>query len=114
MPRIKRGTSHVKKRRRILKATKGYRGGRSTKVRLAKTAIKKAGVYAYRDRRRKKRDLRALWLIRINAACRNLETTYSKFIDGLKKNNIEIDRKILANLAENHPKAFSEIVKLVR
>ena len=113
MPRVKRGTTHIKKRRNLLKTVKGYRGGRKSKIKLAKTAAKKAGVYAYRDRRNKKRNARALWQIKINAACRELGTNYSKFINGLKKNNIELDRKILADLAENHPDIFSKIVKSI-
>lgn len=113
MPRVKRGISHIKKRRNLLKTVKGYRGGRKSKIKLAKTAAKKAGVYAYRDRRNKKRAARSLWQIKINAACRNLDTTYSKFIDGLNKNKINLDRKILADLAENYPEIFSKIVKSI-
>lgn len=111
MPRIKRGKTHLKKRKKLLKQAKGFRGGRKSKIKLAKTAVKKAGAYAYRDRRRKKREFRALWLIKINAACRENGLTYSKFIDLLKKNNIEVDRKIFANLAENQPETFAKIVK---
>ncbi|MDA2922292.1 50S ribosomal protein L20 [Patescibacteria group bacterium AH-259-L07] len=114
MPRVKRGKSHLKKRKRLLKAAKGYRGGRKSKIRLAKTAVTKAGVYAYRDRRRKKREARALWQIKINAACRENGITYSQFIHKLKNNKIELDRKILANLAENYSQTFSEIVKSVQ
>ncbi len=113
MPRVKRGKAHLKRRKRLLKQAKGYRWGRKKKIKLAKTAVRKAGVYAYRDRRRKKREARALWQIKINAACRDEGTTFSKFIANLKKNKIELDRKILADLAENHPKVFSEIVKFV-
>ena len=114
MPRVKRGKSHLKKRKKLLKQTKGYLGGRKSKIKLAKTAVRKAGVYAYRDRRTKKREARALWQIKINAGCRANDFVYSKFIDSLKKNKIELDRKILANLAENYPKIFKEIVKMVR
>ncbi len=114
MSRVKRGKLHLKKRKKILKQAKGYRGGRKKKIKLAKTAILKAGVYAYRDRRTKKRQARALWQIKINAACRENGLTYSKFISALKKNKIELDRKILADLAENHPKIFFEIIKMVR
>lgn len=114
MPRVKRGKVHLKKRKKLLKQAKGYRHGRKSKIKLAKTAIRKAGVYAYRDRRTKKRRARALWQIKINAGCRANSLTYSKFIDALKKNKIELDRKILADLAENYPKIFSEIVKKVR
>ena len=114
MPRVKRGKAHLKKRKKLLKQVKGYRGGRKSKIKLAKTAIRKAGVYAYRDRRTKKRQARALWQIKINAGCRANDLTYSKFIDALKKNKIELDRKILAGLAENHPQTFAEIIKKVR
>jgi len=114
MPRVKRGKNHLKKRRKLLKAVKGYRGGRKSKIKLARTAVKKAGVYAYRDRRNKKRTMRRLWQIKINAACRENELTYSKFIGGLKKNKIEIDRKILAQLAEHYSEIFVKIVEMVR
>jgi len=114
MPRVKRGKAHLKKRKKLLKQTKGYRGGRRSKIKLAKTAVRKAGVYAYRDRRTKKREARALWQIKINAGCRVNDFIYSKFIDSLNKNKIELDRKILADLAENYPQTFSEIVKTVR
>ncbi len=111
MPRVKRGTSHNKRRRRILKDAKGYRLGRSHRMKAAKEANLKAGAYAYRDRRNKKRTARRLWQIKINAACRQNGTKYSEFISKLKKENIEVDRKILANLAENHPKIFTKIVE---
>lgn len=111
MPRVKRGKAHIKKRKNLLKLTKGYRAGRKSKVKLAKTAYRKAGVYAYRDRRNKKRERRSLWQIKINAAVRKNGITYSKFIDLLKKNKIELDRKILANLAEHNPDIFAKIVK---
>lgn len=114
MPRVKRGKSHLKKRKKLLKQAKGYLGGRKSKIKLAKTAIRKAGVYAYRDRRIKKRKARALWQIKINAGCRANNFIYSKFIANLKKNKIELDRKILADLAENYPQIFGEIVKMVR
>jgi len=113
MSRVKRGKAHLKKRKRLLKLAKGYRGGRKAKIKLAKTAVRKAGVYAYRDRRRKKREARTLWQIKINAACRAQGISYSKFIDKLKKAKIELDRKILARLAENHPQIFSEIIRSI-
>lgn len=112
MPRVKRGKSHLKKRRRLLKRVKGYRGGRQSKLRLAKIAVLKAGVYAYRDRKNKKRDFRQLWQIKINAACREEGLSYSKFIGLTKKAIIKLDRKILADLAENNPDVFKEVVKL--
>jgi large subunit ribosomal protein L20 len=114
MPRVKRGTIHQKKRRRILKKTKGYRGGQKSKIRAAKTAILRAGAYAYRDRRNKKRQARQLWQLKINAACRLNDLTYARFINGLKKNKIDLDRKILALLAEKHPQTFTKIVEMVR
>ncbi|MBL7053843.1 50S ribosomal protein L20 [Patescibacteria group bacterium] len=113
MPRVKRGKSHLKKRKKLLKTVKGYRGGRKSKVRLAKTASAKAGVYAYRDRKVKKRTFRALWQIKINAGCRKQGISYSEFINKLKKNNIDIDRKILAKLAEHHEEIFAKIIKSV-
>ncbi|MFA5107123.1 MAG: 50S ribosomal protein L20 [Patescibacteria group bacterium] len=112
--RIKRGPQHVKRRRNLLKLTKGYRWGRKSKIRLAKVAVLKAGVHAYRDRRKKKRNFRQLWQLRINAAVRPHGLSYSKFIDGLKKNKIELDRKILATLAMEHPKVFEAIVNEVK
>ncbi|MDD4996218.1 MAG: 50S ribosomal protein L20 [Patescibacteria group bacterium] len=114
MPRVKRGKSHLKKRKNLLKKVKGYRWGRKSKIKLAKTAFRKAGAYAYRDRRTKKRNRRSLWQIKINAACRENGLSYSKFINLLKTNKIELDRKILADLAEKHPQIFSEIVKSVK
>ncbi len=114
MPRVKRGKNHLKKRRKLLKAVKGYRGGRKSKIKLARTAVKKAGVYAYRDRRNKKRTMRQLWQIKINAGCRENKLTYSKFIGALKKNKIELDRKILAQLAEHYPEIFVKIIGMVQ
>ena len=114
MTRIKRGTIASKRRKNVLLKTKGYIFGRSKKFRQAKQALLKAGTYAYRDRRNKKRDLRRLWITRINNACRENELTYGKFIDGLNKSKIEIDRKILAELAVNHPKAFEKITTTVK
>src|SRR6056297_3709943 len=113
MSRVKRGTTHNKKRRRILKSAKGYRLGRKNRIKAAKEANLKAGAYAYRDRRNKKRTNRRLWQLKINAACRQNGTKYSEFIGKLKKENIEVDRKILANLAENHAKIFTKIVKSI-
>lgn len=112
--RVKRGTTHVKRRRNLLKKAKGYRWGRKNKIKQAKTAVTKAGVYAYRDRRVKKRAVRQLWQVRLNAAVRPHGLTYSTFIDGLKKKKIELDRKVLAEIALNHPKVFEAIVKEVR
>lgn len=114
MPRVKRAKIHVKKRRNLLKRVKGYRWGRKNLIKQAKVAAKKAGVYAYRDRRKKKTEFRQLWQIRINAACRENGTTYSKFIYQLKKANVQLDRKILALLAEKHPEVFAKIVESVK
>jgi len=110
MPRVKRGTMHSKRRRNVLKKTKGFKWGRKNLIKQAKTAVTKAGAHALRDRRVKKRTSRTLWQIKINAAARLNGTTYSKLINGLKKRNIEIDRKILADMAEKEPKVFAKIV----
>jgi len=114
MARVKRGKSHTKKRRTLLKQVKGYHWGRKNLIKQAKTAVIKAGAYAYRDRRNKKRDFRALWQIKINAGVRELGMSYSKFMGALKKNKIEVDRKILADLAENEPNVFKKIVGSVK
>jgi len=109
--RIKRGVTANAKHKKMLKLVKGMQHDRTRSYRLAKQAVIKALSYAYRDRRNKKRDLRGLWITRINAAARELDTTYGKLIAGLKQANIKIDRKILSELAVNEPKAFAEIVK---
>jgi len=110
MPRVKRGMGHVKRRRNLLKATKGYRHGRKKLVKRAKVAVLKAGTYAYRDRRAKKRVNRRLWQIKLNAALRPMELSYSKFIDMLKKSQVELDRKVLADMAEHNPEVFAKLV----
>ncbi len=110
MSRVKRGKRHLKHRHGILRLTKGYRWGRKSKIKLAKTAALKAGSYAYRDRRNLKRNQRQLWQIRINAALRERGQSYSKFMGQLKKSRIDLDRKILANLAANHPKIFDQVI----
>ena len=112
--RVKRGKAHLKHRKHLLKEVKGYRWGRKKKIKLAKTAFLKAGAYAYRDRRRKKREFRRLWQIQINAGCREHGLNYSKFINGLKKKNIELDRKILSRLAQNHPEVFKKIIEFIK
>ncbi len=114
MPRVKRGKSHVARRKRLLKKTKGYRWGRKKTVRAAKTAIAKAGTHALRDRRKKKRTNRALWSIKINAASRQNNLNYSKFIKLLKDSKIELDRKVLAQIAASQPKVFSGIVDKIK
>lgn len=113
MPRVKRGTTHTKRRKNLLKKVKGYKWGRKKLVKLASTAQTKAGAHAFMDRRKKKRTNRGLWQIKINAFVREHGITYSKFIDALKKNNIEIDRKILADLAVNNKKVLASIVEKV-
>lgn len=114
MTRIKRGTIVKKRHKKVIKKAKGFLGRRSKKFRAAKEALMKAGTYAYRDRRTKKRSFRRLWQIRINAAARAQGLTYSEFIAGLKKANVEIDRKILADLALNDPKVFKEIIEICK
>lgn len=109
--RVKRGVTARAKHKKILKLAKGMQHNRTRSYRLAKQAVIRALLYAYRDRRNKKRDLRSLWITRINAATREHGTTYAKLIAGLKAAHIELDRKILAELAVNEPKAFAEIVK---
>lgn len=109
--RVKRGVAARAKHKKILKATKGMQHNRTRSYRMAKQAIIRALQYAYRDRRNKRRDLRSLWIIRINAAARQNNATYAKFIKGLKTNNIELDRKILAELAVNEPAVFSAVIK---
>ena len=114
MTRVKRGTMANKRRKKIIKQAKGFKWGRKSKYRLAKEALKHAWVHAYRDRKRKKRDFRRLWQIKINAAVREQGITYSQFINKLKKAKIEIDRKILAHLAEKQPEVFEKIVEKVK
>ncbi len=111
MPRVKRGTQHVKRRKSLMKKTKGMMWGRKSKIRLARPAMLKAGVNAFRDRRNKKRSYRRLWQIRLNAALRPLGTTYSRFMDGLKKAGIGLDRKVLSQIAQSHEAVFKQIVE---
>lgn len=109
--RVKRGVTTRAKHKKILKQAKGMQHNRTRSYRLAKQAVIRALQYAYRDRRNKKRDLRSLWITRINAAARKHGTTYGKLIAGLKAAHIELDRKVLAELAVNEPKAFEAVVK---
>lgn len=111
MARVKRGVQSKRRHKKILKQAKGYYGARSRTFKVAKQAVIKAGQYAYRDRRNKKRELRRLWIARINAAARNFGLSYSKFINGLKVANIEIDRKILSDLAVFDIQAFGAIAE---
>ena len=110
MPRVKKGKVRTQKRRALLQQTKGYKWGRKNLTKQAKTATKKAGAYALRDRRAKKRIMRRLWQVRLNAAVREHDLSYSKFINLLKKNKIELDRKILSNLAKDRPQVFEKIM----
>ncbi len=110
MPRVKTGNVARKRRKKILKLAKGYRGGRSKLFRTAKNAVIKSLTYSYRDRRRRKRDFRKLWIIRINAATREHGMPYSQFINGLKKANILLDRRVLADLAVEDNAAFAQLV----
>ena len=111
MARVKRGVTTRSKHKRILEQAKGYYGRRKNTIRVAKQAVEKAGQYAFRDRKRKKRTFRALWIQRLNAAVRPFELTYSRFIDGLSKSGITVDRKVLSDLAINEPAAFQAIVE---
>ena len=111
MARVKRGVQSKKRHKKILKEAKGYRGARSRTFKVAKQAVQRAGQYAYRDRRVKKRTFRSLWIIRINAAARENGLSYSKLIAGLKKANIDLDRKTLAEIAVNDKEAFSLIAE---
>ena len=114
MTRVKRGVAAHKRRKKVIKQAKGYKWGRKSKYKAAKDALRHAWTYAYRDRRRKKRDFRQLWNIKINAGARAKGITYSQFINKLKKANIEIDRKILAYLAETKPEIFAKIIEKVK
>ena len=114
MPRSANSVASRKKRKKILKQSKGYFGRRKNVWTVAKNAVEKALTYAYRDRRNKKRNFRSLWITRINAAARLHGLTYSELISKLKENNIEINRKVLADLAMNNPIAFAEIIKSIK
>ena len=114
MPRVKRGVTARARHKKVLALAKGYRGRRKNVFRIAKQAVMKAGQYAYRDRRAKKRVFRQLWIARINAASRELGVSYSKFMAGLKKAQIDIDRKVLADMAVNDPAGFGSIVEKVK
>ena len=111
MARVKRGVTSKAKHKKVFKAVKGQYGRRKNTIRVARQAMEKAMQYAYRDRRNKKRDFKSLWIQRINAGVRSEGLTYSKFINGLSKTGIKIDRKILAEIAYDNPEAFKTIVK---
>ncbi len=114
MPRVKRGVTAKARHKKVLKLAKGYYGARSRVYRVAKQAVIKAGQYAYRDRRQKKRQFRALWIVRINAQARECGLSYSRFIDGLKKAQIELDRKVLADMAVHDKDAFAALAELAK
>jgi large subunit ribosomal protein L20 len=114
MPRVKRGVAAHKKRKRILKRAKGYYGARSRLFKTAREAVEKAAVYAYEGRKQRKRQFRALWIARINAAAREHGLSYSKLVHGLKEAGVEVDRKILAQLAIEDPKGFGELAALAK
>lgn len=114
MTRVKKGVTALKRHKKVLKKAKGFRGGRSKLFGEAKRATMKAGVYAYTHRRTKKREFRALWILRINAAVRKHGLSYSRFINALLKKNILLDRKVLAFLANEKPAVFDEVVKAVK
>ncbi len=114
MPRVKRGVTARARHKKVLKLAKGYYGARSRVFRVAKQAVIKAGQYAYRDRKQRKRQFRALWITRINAAARECGLSYSRFMDGLKKASVEIDRKVLADLAVHDKEAFAALAKLAQ
>ena len=111
MSRVKRGVQKRKRRKKIIKQAKGFKWQRKSNFKLAKDALRHAWAYAYRDRRAKKRDFRKLWNIKINALCRENKVSYSKFINALKNNKVELDRKILSQLAEFHPEIFNHIIE---
>jgi large subunit ribosomal protein L20 len=114
MPRVKRGVTARKRRNRILNEAKGYYGARSKLFKTAREAVERGWRYAYRDRKQKKRTFRALWITRINAAARENGLSYSRLINGLKCANVEVDRKILAQLAVSDPQAFGELADLAK
>jgi large subunit ribosomal protein L20 len=114
MPRVKRGVTARARHKKILDQAKGYSGARSRTYRVAKQAVIKAGQYAYRDRRQKKRQFRALWIARINAQARECGLSYSRLIDGLKKASIELDRKVLADMAVHDKHGFAAVAELAK
>ncbi len=114
MPRVKRGVASRARRKKVLKAAKGYYGARSRTFKVAKQAVIKAGQYAYRDRRQRKRQFRRLWIVRINAEARRHGLSYSRMMAGLRKASIEVDRKVLADLALNEKAAFAALAEQAR
>ncbi len=114
MPRVRRGFKARRRRNKVLKAAKGYQGGHSKVFRTAAIAVDRAGMYAYRDRRKRKRDFRRLWIVRINAAAHENGLSYGQLMGGLHKAGIELDRKVLAHMAVNEPAAFSQLASMIR
>jgi len=114
MPRVKRGVAARKRRNRVLSQAKGYYGARSRLLKTAREAVEKGWKYAYRDRKQRKRQFRALWITRINAGAREHGLSYSRFVHGLERAGVEVDRKILAQLAVSDPKAFGELAELAK
>jgi large subunit ribosomal protein L20 len=114
MPRVKRGVHGRKKRRQTLERAKGYYGARSRRYRVAREQVMHSGQYAYRDRRARKRDFRRLWITRIGAAARQHNMSYSSFVRGLKNSDLDLDRKVLADVAVRDPKAFADLVEVAR
>ena len=114
MPRVKSAVARRKRKKKIMDEAKGYFGGRSKLYRPAKNQVERSWAYAYRDRRRKKREFRKLWIQRINAAARQHDLSYSRFMDGLNKADVELDRKMLADLAVREPEAFAELARVAR
>ncbi|MEM9291445.1 MAG: 50S ribosomal protein L20 [Acidobacteriota bacterium] len=114
MPRVKRGPKRVRKRKKILKLAKGYWGGKSRNHRIAKQAVDRAGAFAYRDRRQRKRQMRRLWVVRINAAARINGLSYSQLIHGLKQAEVDVNRKMLADLAVREPEGFAQLAQVAK
>ncbi len=114
MPRVRSNVAHLKRKKKIMRAAKGARGGRSKLYKSAKENVERGLAYAYRDRRNRKRDFRRLWIIRINAACRLHDMSYSRFMNGLRKADVEINRKMLADLAVRDPLAFGELAEVAK
>ena len=114
MPRVKRGNKKLQRRKKIMELAKGFIGSRGRLYRTAKETVERALAYSYRDRKVRKRDFRGLWIIRINAAVRDHGLSYSRFMDGLKKAGVAIDRKVLAELAVNNPEAFAQLASVAR
>jgi large subunit ribosomal protein L20 len=114
MPRVKSGVARLKRKKKVMRAAKGARGGRSKLYKAAKETVERGWRYGYRDRRQKKRDFRQLWIVRINAAARQHELSYNRFMNGLRKAGVEINRKMLADLAVHDPAAFGELAEVAK